>query len=635
MSRKRRKAELLAANAAPARDPGGAIAAAALFLAIVCAGLAVDSGADAAFDAPKRLTTLVAVGIAALAAFGFSRWRNPLGAGRGGRPRLQSAALLLFLFGCAAALVSALVSPRRSAALDATRVLLLTLLLPALGASRVLGKHKALLLSAFLTVAAVDTGVSVLQERNIYRPFALIAAGSREGTGAFVGNPGSLALALALAAASCLGVLLLSGRTALRAAAGLGAVVFVGGLLANRNLTSWTALVAGTAILLICRYGRRAAPGIAAVVLLVGVGSLAYRPLRQRVTETVSALRARDWDRLITYRLGAWSAAAEMVRERPWTGFGPGTFRAEFVPHRLRAEITLRRKLVNPLVTSSYAEAHCDYLQAFAEGGVPAGLAILGAVVFLFQGLRRTARGPGPPEASAEAAFLLMFLGAGAVAALTWFPMQRPISAVPLLLAAGRAWRIGDRPSVQPEHRTPTTERRLIRVLRGLLLAGVLTWALAPEIARYRAERILRPAADSLRFLVSHPGDVSDPRAALDHIQEIALSAAPGLPGDSRPLVLAGSCRLVGADTARAIEFYRKALDLGERAEIDLNLGRAYEAGGETEKAAAAFLRAIWISPALFPALLPDLQPALRERSSEMEKLLRNGSLSAPPPLPL
>jgi tetratricopeptide (TPR) repeat protein len=140
--------------------------------------------------------------------------------------------------------------------------------------------------------------------------------------------------------------------------------------------------------------------------------------------------------------------------------------------------------------------------------------------------------------------------------------------------------------------------------------------------------------ADSLRYLVSHPGDVSDPRGALDHIQEIALSAAPALPGDSRPLVLAGSCRLVGADAAGALEFYRKALDLGERAEIDLNLGRAYEAGGETEKAAAAFLRAIWISPALFPALLPDLQPALRERSSEMERLLRDGSLSAPPPLP-
>ena len=448
MSRKKRKGASHAESVPPARDPGGAIAAATLFLAILCAGLVVDSGADAAFEAPKRLTTLAAVGIAALAAFGFSRWTNPLSAAPGGRLRLHSAALLLLVFCCGAALVSALASPRRAPALDATRVLLLTALLLPLGASRVLEKNRVLLLSAFLAVAAADTGVSVLQARSLYRPFALITPGSREATGAVVGNPGSLALALALAAVSCLGVLIWSGRTGLRAAAGVGAVVFVCGLLVNRNLTSWTALVAGTAILLICRYGRRAAPGIAVLLLLAGAGAFAYRPMRHRVAEAVSAFRDRDWDRLVTYRLGAWSAAVEMARERPWTGFGPGTYGAEFVPHRLRAEIALRRKLVNPLVTASYGEAHCDYLQFFAEAGVPAGLAVLAAVVLLFRGLGKTARGQGPPAARAEAVFLLAFLGAGAVAALTWFPLQRPISAVPLLLAAGRAWRLSA-PSAQ------------------------------------------------------------------------------------------------------------------------------------------------------------------------------------------
>ncbi len=434
MSRKRRRSARREKAAPPAPDIGGVIAAAALALAIVCAGLAVDSGADAAFDAPKRLTTLVAVGIAALAAFGFSRWTNPLSTTPAERLRLHSAALLLFVFCCAVAVVSALSSPRREAALDATRALLLTALLLPLGASRVLEKHGTLLLSVFLVVAAVNAGVSILQARNIYRPFALITPGSREATGAFVGNPGSFALALALAAVSCLGVLLWSGRTGLRAAAALGALVFVGGLLVNRNLTSWTALFAG--------YGRRAAPGIAVLLLLVGVGALAYRPLRQRAAETVSALRDRDWDRLFTYRLGAWSAAVEMARERPWTGFGPGTFGAEFVPHRLRAEIGLRAKLVNPLVTSSYGEAHCDYLQPFAEAGVPAGVAVLVTVVLLFWGLVRAARRRDPTAARAETVFLLAFLGAGAVAALTWFPLQRPISAVPLLLAAGRAWKI-------------------------------------------------------------------------------------------------------------------------------------------------------------------------------------------------
>jgi O-antigen ligase len=95
---------------------------------------------------------------------------------------------------------------------------------------------------------------------------------------------------------------------------------------------------------------------------------------------------------------------------------------------------------VNPLLTSSYSEAHCDYLQAFAETGVPGGLAVLVAVGALFAAVGRRAAKAGPNRT--EAAILTGLLAAGAAAALTWFPLQRPISAAPLLLAAGRSWRI-------------------------------------------------------------------------------------------------------------------------------------------------------------------------------------------------
>jgi O-antigen ligase len=136
-----------------------------------------------------------------------------------------------------------------------------------------------------------------------------------------------------------------------------------------------------------------------------------------------------------------------MVKERPLLGYGPGSFAAEFVPHRLKAEIGARRRFVNPLVTSSYGEAHSEPLQAVAEGGL-AGLAAIGAAGALLFALWRAARAAD----SGEAALLLGVLVAGAVAALTWFPLQRPITAIPLLLAAGRAWRLaaerpaGDRP---------------------------------------------------------------------------------------------------------------------------------------------------------------------------------------------
>ena len=439
MSKKKKRGERLQ----PAkRDPGGVIAAVFLFFAIACAGLVVDSGADASFDAPKRLMTLASTAAAALAAFGFSRWKSPFGGRRARWSSAGGAAAACALL-AAALLASALASPRRMLALDAARALFLYALLLPLGASRVLaGRRKIVLLAAFLATVAVNGVVSFLQARNLYRPFPLITRGSREATGAFVGNPGTLALALSFCAVACFGIALAGRKPWLRAASGIGTAVFAGGLLVNRNLTSITALVAGAAILLLARFGRRAALPILVMFLVIGAGVLAYPPMRHRAGETLSALRARDWDRFLTYRLGPWAAAAEMTRERPWIGWGPGTYGAEFVPHLLRAEIRIRRHMTNPLMTSSYGEAHCDYLQLFAEAGLPAGLALLAAVVLLFRGLLAAARRETPGPARAEAIFLVALLGAGAVAALTWFPVQRPISSIPLLLAAGRAWRI-------------------------------------------------------------------------------------------------------------------------------------------------------------------------------------------------
>lgn len=454
MSKKKRKAAREARQApsavaavAPARDISGAVSALILAAGFFAVALAVDSGAESSFDAPKRLVAAIGVAAAALAAFGFSRWSNPFRAE--GTTRSARIALACVVFSLAAALLSAAVSPRRELALDSLRLVAINALLLAIGASRVAARRKGPLLAAFLAAAAINAVVSFLQARNLWQPFPLMTRGDREATGAFAGNPGYLAFVLALSGVACLGVLLLQRRRLLAAAGGLGAAICLVGLLVNRNLTSLSAFVAGAGVLLVARFGRRAAIPIGALLILAAAVVLAYRPMRMRAAEAWWALRQGDWDHVVTYRLGAWAAAVEMARDRPWTGFGPGTYGEEFVAHRLRAEIHARRRLVNPLATSSYAEAHCDYLQPFAEIGVPGALALLAGVVFLFRGLVSALRRLAPGPARAEAFGLLALLATGAVGALTWFPLQRPISAMPLLLLAGRAWRIAAEPPRQ------------------------------------------------------------------------------------------------------------------------------------------------------------------------------------------
>ena len=63
-------------------------------------------------------------------------------------------------------------------------------------------------------------------------------------------------------------------------------------------------------------------------------------------------------------------------------------------------------------------------------------------------------------------------------------------------------------------------------------------------------------------------------------------------------------------------------------------MGRAWETRGEPQKATAAYLRAVWIAPALFPALLPDVQATLRSEYDRLIADLEAGRLTAPPPMP-
>lgn len=172
--------------------------------------------------------------------------------------------------------------------------------------------------------------------------------------------------------------------------------------------------------------------------------------------------------------------------------------------------------------------------------------------------------------------------------------------------------------------------RRPIAVVALLAALAALAW---PEIPRYAAERRVGFATSSLRSLLDRAGDPETARN-IAAVGGIALSAAARLPGDPRPWVLAGSSCLVTGRPEKALEFYREAFSTGERAEIDLNLGRAYGTLRREDSARAAYLRAGWISPeilASLPAAVKD--PALAE-IGRLSGELSQGLLAAPPPLP-
>lgn len=173
-----------------------------------------------------------------------------------------------------------------------------------------------------------------------------------------------------------------------------------------------------------------------------------------------------------------------------------------------------------------------------------------------------------------------------------------------------------------------------MKILGRVLAGALLLAALWPELARYRGERELRRGTDGLRRALTASRTVEEARPALERAVASAIAAAQDLPGDPRPRVLAGSARLVAGRGRDALDFYRDALATGERAEIDLNIGRAYAVAGQLPEAQATLLRALWISPALAASLPKPVAARLRQEVARLRKELKAGRLTAPPPLP-
>jgi tetratricopeptide (TPR) repeat protein len=173
-----------------------------------------------------------------------------------------------------------------------------------------------------------------------------------------------------------------------------------------------------------------------------------------------------------------------------------------------------------------------------------------------------------------------------------------------------------------------------VKPLARVLLLVSLILLMLPELSRYAAERRLRVSTESLGAILERPPEPAAARTELERVSAQAAATAGALPGDPRPWVVAGSAALVSGRPERALELYRTAFSTGERAEIDLNLGRAYAALGRSDSAGAAVLRAVWISPALL-STLPS-QPAARLSASiaRLEQALAAGLLTEPPPLP-
>ena len=448
------------------------------------------------------------------------------------------------------------------------------------------GSRLERLLNGLLWPATALAAVGILQFHDLWQPlqFLGLAPASRLAVTSLAGNPGDLGAFLVLPA--LIAQESLRRRRSWGAAAALAVCVYA--LLLTQTLAAVAALLAGTALLWGSRLPRRrAALLLAGAVAATALVIAAVPPLRHRVVEKARAAAGADWNAVLTGRLDGWRAAAWMLARHPLAGVGHGAYRAEFVPAKL-ALLDRGVPFFSEQTTVVFANAHDEYLEVAADGGVPALIALAWGLWVLLGALRRL-----PAE---ERPLALAGTVALAVLALVYFPFRVALVAFPALLFL--SWVLRPRESEESED-GGDGEGMPGRAL-GLVLTTLLAVALLAQTARWRdravASRLLREV-ELLSLAAASSGQV--PPQVIAANLEALRRAAPLAPAEVGIPIARGTQYLFLDRPEPAERSYREAIALEPRPEGYLNLGRAQWLGGRREEALRSFGTAVKLDPLL------------------------------------
>jgi tetratricopeptide (TPR) repeat protein len=396
------------------------------------------------------------------------------------------------------------------------------------------------------------------------------------------------------------------------------------GLLATESVGPALAFGGGAVVFAALDLRRRR---LALGLLLAAVFLAPLTGAGRRFLLKLDELRRGDLAAATTQRDIGLYAAREMILRHPLLGVGPGAFSNRFVPARLAAEERTRRRLVHGSGSAHFDNAHCEPVTLAAEAGLPAALAAAAAAFALFAGLLARRRiGPSPPPGASIDA-LLPALFAVALLSLVDFPLRIAVASGPAAFLAGVALRraAGD----EGASASPARGARALLATLGLLLAALAAVRSLATRAQAQGESLLKEAA-------SAPQDAATERAELLSAAGERLGKAVALrPRSATALLALGSVDALRGERESAYAVYARSLTLEERAESDLNLGRAALSLGRADEAHGLFRRAVWIQPRLLDSLPAevDQKRLAAQIDAAAQALLRGGRAPALPAL--
>ncbi|HUO84520.1 MAG TPA: O-antigen ligase family protein [Thermoanaerobaculia bacterium] len=394
-------------------------------LAIIFLGISL-TGQDV-FREPKALA-LKGLGVILLATAGILLvqgklpWRNPL---------RQVPALAIPLAAVLWTSIATVFSTRRGVSLEtlqfvtAAAAVAATALFLAAAAARRGSSAAGRLPGLWIAIAlALINGLVLTSQWLGWKPLELDPRyiSHHLGRTALIGNPnevGTFMIAPALAAL----VLAMVSRGRMRWVAGGTAAALALFLVLSGTRTAVAAFLAAIFALTLTISLRRALLISVAAVGILAV-SVIVSPRFLRFDVITDAIERRDMDVLLSGRVVAFTTAADMARQRPLIGLGPGTFSNHYFQWKIQAQEQHPRLLFSGSAAKNFGEAHNDHLELVIEGGVPAYLLFLAALVTLGSGSFRRKPVGALIEARFARACAFPLAVALFVVTLAQFPLQ-------------------------------------------------------------------------------------------------------------------------------------------------------------------------------------------------------------------
>lgn len=344
-------------------------------------------------------------------------------------------------------------------------------------------------------------------------------------------------------------------------------------LVRNRSARAWAA-AAGLGVFLI------------AVVLATPTG--------RRVRRVADEVRRGNLYTALSARTDGWTAAEEMIRERPLLGVGGEEFSRQFYPARLKWLQRHGQTGRRGEEATHFLWAHCDPLQVSAEMGI-AGLLWL---VVLVGVLWRT-RSRGGVFLVSAAAVTVPF-------ALLHYPAHLAVGLIPLALIGAELTADGEELNLA----ALSPRWRPIAALAVVLLASA---AVSQQVGNLRAVLWRGRIERALTFADRLSGRDRD-RAFSAVEREIEGRLERRGVDLELGWRLLGRARLAAGDAVGAETAFRRALAIWRHEEAEMGLGLALAAEGHRTEALAYLRRVCRVNPALTTLIRDaDLRRAVRQ----------------------